>query len=66
MFGRAELLGHVGGRLHFDLMALAVIKGQTVTGIAFFARDGEASGRIQSTAEQANRAFRIGLGQFLV
>ena len=66
MFGRAQLLGDVGGGLHFDLMPLAVIKGEAVTGVAFFARDGEAGGRIEPAAEQADGAFRIGLGQVLV
>ena len=50
----AEVRGDAGGGFQFELVALAVIEGERVAGVAFAAGQRQAGGGIQAAAQQAD------------
>src|SRR5258708_29041645 len=55
MFANGERRGHAASRFELDLMALPVIERERVAFVAVAARDAQAGGGIESSAEQTDR-----------
>jgi hypothetical protein len=52
-----QVLSDASGRLKLNCVALAIIKGKAVALETLFPRYGETCGRVEATAEEANRCF---------
>jgi hypothetical protein len=57
---RAEVSGNARGGFQFELVPLPIIEGKRVAGVSFQARQGQASGGIQTAAQQTDGLFTCG------